>query len=101
MGYSILTHLERDEVIFSTDFMLILQLDRPNPRVTVWLRQIRYTAWIHLTADFVPRFNETYATELYNHTADPEENRNVYAATDPAVLAQLESVLKKESAHGA
>ena len=42
---------------------------------------LRYTEWVRFPGPsnaWQPVWSELYATELYNHTADPEENHNIF-----------------------
>ena len=42
---------------------------------------VRYTEWVRFPGpshSWKPMWNESFGTELYNHTADPAENDNVW-----------------------
>jgi len=54
--------------------------------------EIRYTEWVNFpgpSANFLPNWSNIYATEIYNHTADPAENHNVFKATSADIVKVL------------
>jgi len=75
MGYTILTHIDGHEM--------------------------RYTEWVGFPGPsngFKPLWNMSFGTELYNHTADPGENANVFDDADSSLLHQLSEVLHTKAA---
>jgi hypothetical protein len=54
---------------------------------------VRYTEWVS-TKDYTPLWNSTAAVELYNRTADPNENLNLAGRPEmAAVIKQLSALL--------
>ena len=56
--------------------------------------RLRYTEWIHYTPPRAPSWRwkpdtTPYATELYNHSNDDEENFNIFPAREGGALAKL------------
>ena len=52
---------------------------------------VRYTEWVHYpgpTNGWAPKWETSYGTELYNHTFDPGENRNLFASVRGTALAK-------------
>ena len=52
---------------------------------------VRYTEWVHYpgpTNGWAPKWETSYGTELYNHTFDPSENRNLFASVRGTALAK-------------
>ena len=52
---------------------------------------VRYTEWVHYpgpTNGWAPKWETSYGTELYNHTFDAGENRNLFASVRGTALAK-------------
>jgi hypothetical protein len=53
---------------------------------------VRYSEWV-TAKNYTPVWSTRVATELYNLTADLEENKNIAKETDPQIVARLSKML--------
>ena len=76
MGYSMLTHVANSEY--------------------------RYTEWVDFNTNHpgAPDWNRIVGKELYNHSIDPLENRNIAGSADKDLLSSLSSLLRNHPVAG-
>ena len=76
MGYSMLTHFANTEY--------------------------RYTEWVDFNTKHpgAPDWNRVVGKELYNHSVDPLENRNIAGSADKDLLSSLSALLRNHPVAG-
>lgn len=55
---------------------------------------VRYTEWVGYK-NHTPVWSDSAGSELYNHSADPNENVNVVSKVPPAEVTRLSDMLHK------